>query len=157
MPTAQAVAQYMLESYHYLYGEVFKTAYLPYPQSLASTEVIKDLLIAGETAPDRPGKEILPIARLLLPALSATITAQARTDREVAALRTIEALRLYAHEHQGRWPKSLDEITEVPVPDNPVDGQPFKYRLEGETAILELDAVGGNARTAKRYELTLRK
>ena len=53
-------------------------------------------------------REFLPMATLLLPALQASRQAQMRLDREVASLRVIEALRMYAAEHDGRclrWKK----------------------------------------------------
>ena len=40
-------------------------------------------------------------------------------DRHVATFRVIEALRLHAAAHDGRLPESLDEITEVSVPEDP--------------------------------------
>lgn len=157
MPTAQVVAMYVAASYHFLWGEMFKNFYLPYPESLKRAKQFEQELASGDAEKRGPGKEILPIARMLLPAISAATAAQARLDREVAVLRTIEALRLHAYENEGRWPKALEEITSVPVPLNPVDSQPFKYRLDGETAVLELEPVNNNPRTARRYELTARK
>ena len=59
-----------------------------------------------------------------------------RADRQVAALRVIEAIRLYAAAHDGRLPESLDQITEVPVPDDPATGEPFIYRAADSAAIL---------------------
>ena len=50
----------------------------------------------------------------------------------------VEALRLYAHSHNGCLPEKLDEMTEVPIPDDPVTGKPFVYRLDGATATIEL-------------------
>ena len=60
-----------------------------------------------------------------------------RLDVRVAALRAIEAIRMHAHAHDGKLPASLDEVKIVPVPHNPATGQPFAYRREGETAVLE--------------------
>jgi hypothetical protein len=78
-----------------------------------------------------------------------------RLDREVASLRVIEALRMYAASHDGRLPARLEDIDQIPVPDNPATGKPFAYRLEGATAILELppsDRVNsGNC----RYEIEI--
>ena len=65
----------------------------------------------------------------------------ARMDRALAAMRCIEALRLYAAAHDGELPATLDDIKEVPIPLNPVTGKPFGYHLEGKTAVL--DAEGG--------------
>jgi len=63
-----------------------------------------------------------------------------RFDRHVAALQCIEALRLYAAAHQGKFPEELSRITEVPVPDDPVMQEPFSYRCTGSDAVLEAPA-----------------
>jgi tetratricopeptide (TPR) repeat protein len=81
-----------------------------------------------------------------------------RLDRHVAALQCIEALRLYAAAHQGRFPKELGQITEVPVPDDPVMQKPFTYHRTGFDAVLEAPAPeGATERDAIRYELRLRQ
>jgi len=54
-------------------------------------------------------------------------------------------------------PTTLAEITVAPVPKNPVTERDFAYRLEGETAILELPLSDGIAGHAQRYEITLAK
>jgi hypothetical protein len=33
-------------------------------------------------------------------------------------------------------PKSLDDVTETPVPENPATGKPFEYGVEGDVATL---------------------
>jgi hypothetical protein len=91
-------------------------------------------------------KEMLPIAPDIFPALRATRGAVARNDRHFAVLRVIEALRLYAASHVGKLPTQLSEITEVPIPDDPVTGKSFNYRLERDTAYLESPGVKDPAR-----------
>jgi hypothetical protein len=98
-------------------------------------------------------REVLPIAPLLLPAMRAVRTAQLRLERDLAALRLIEALRMYAAEHAGSLPAALDEITEVPVPTNPATGKPFQYRLDGQTAILDLPSSEGFPGYNRRFEI----
>jgi hypothetical protein len=68
-------------------------------------------------------------------------------------LRVIEALRLYAFEHD-QWPKSLAECT-VPIPDDPMTGRPFGYAIQEGKAVIESTAA--KAFDSVRYELTLRK
>jgi hypothetical protein len=99
-------------------------------------------------------REIVPMMSLLLPGIQNCRRAQVRAERQVAALRVIEAVRMYAADHGGALPKSLDEISEVPVPTNPASGKAFVYRLEEKTAVLELpaaDETDGNC----RYEIQL--
>jgi hypothetical protein len=76
----------------------------------------------------------------------------ARLDRRVAALRCVEAIRLYAAAHGGRLPPTLAAVKEVPVPEDPLTGKPFAYRLENDTATLE--AAGSGLLT---YELVLKQ
>jgi hypothetical protein len=166
MPVAQVVALHLLDSYHYAWGEVFKCFYLPYPQAAAEYEKVERLLKEERIlAPAAVSKEVIPLAGLLLPAVGACLQAQVRADRAIDELRCIEALRMYVASH-GRWPKSLSEIKDVPVPNDPATGQAFGYRLEGETAVLESqpmtrgDGQGGGRTVVtplRRIELTLRQ
>jgi len=81
-----------------------------------------------------------------------------RLDRHVAALQCVEALRLYAAVHDGKFPKELSIITEVPVPSDPVMQKPFVYRCTGSDAVLEAPAPeGATERDAMRYELNLKE
>ena len=58
---------------------------------------------------------------------------QARLDQRIALLRHVEALRLYAAEHNGTLPAKLSEVS-VPLPVDPFTGKPFRYELSGDTA-----------------------
>ena len=50
----------------------------------------------------------------------------------------------------------LDEVQVVPIPNNPATEKPFIYRLENDTAVLDLPKSDGFS-YARRYEITLRK
>jgi hypothetical protein len=93
----------------------------------------------------------------LLPALGSAMEAIARTDRGIALLRTVEALRLFAHDHQGELPDSLDKIRDVPLPSDPVTGRPFHYRLNGDTAVLETAPSFDSKWMGRRYVIHMRK
>ncbi len=81
-----------------------------------------------------------------------------RLDRHVAALQCVEAIRLYAGAHDGKFPNELSSITEVPVPNDPVMQKPFVYRCTGPDAVLEAPAPkGATERDAIRYELKLKE
>jgi len=78
--------------------------------------------------------------------------------RQVAALQCVEALRLYAGAHDGKLPNELSDITEVPVPDDPLGQKPFVYQRTGSQAVLEAPAPKGiEARFAMRYLLNLKE
>ena len=66
-------------------------------------------------------------------------------------LRIVEAIRMH-----GRLPKNLAEITEVPIPSDPGTGEPFSYRLKGDTAILEAVVPRNKVEWfGRRYESSL--
>jgi hypothetical protein len=76
------------------------------------------------------------LASLCLPAMGQVYFSQARCDRNLAALRIVEAIRMHAAANGAKLPATLDEITEVPLPIDPMTGKAFEYKREGETAIL---------------------
>ena len=79
-----------------------------------------------------------------------------RLDRHVAALKCIEAIRLYAGSHDGMFPGKLLDIKEVDIPADPVTAKPFSYNLSGSAAILEApDSEDLEDQYAIRYELHL--
>src|SRR5262249_34960645 len=70
------------------------------------------------------------------PAFEKVDNAVHRVDRRFAALRCVEAIRLYMATHDGKLPASLKDITEVPIPVDPLTELPFEYELKGDTARL---------------------
>jgi hypothetical protein len=154
MPVAQVILLYAHERFQELWGDVFKSHYLPLPQAIEGAreadQRFKDVVARERFDP------MVMLSALLLPAVNAVLGATGRSERAIDELRTIEALRMYAAEH-GRWPKSLDDVKQAPLPLNPFTGKPFEYRLDGETAILEGSVPPGhNIQNAVRYELKLR-
>jgi hypothetical protein len=82
-----------------------------------------------------------------------------RTDRRIAALECVEALRLYAAQNR-RWPAALTDITDVPAPTDPVTGKPFEYRVQEDKAVLaapNVMASKSDGPDAVSYEVFLRK
>ncbi|HWG43411.1 MAG TPA: hypothetical protein VN688_11550 [Gemmataceae bacterium] len=84
---------------------------------------------------------------------------QARLDQRIGLLRCVEALRLYAAEHDGKLPARLADM-KLPLPVDPITGKPFVYKLDGVTAILRGTPPAGREKTAAfnvRYEVTIAK
>jgi hypothetical protein len=95
----------------------------------------------------------------LLPALDKVHRAQGRLEQRVALLRHVEALRLYAAAHHGKLPDRLADI-DVPLPDDPVTGRPFRYNLDANTAQLRGSPPPGQEKSPGfnvRYEVTIQK
>jgi len=59
-----------------------------------------------------------------------------KIQRKIDALRVVEAIRDYAATHDSRLPDTLDEITETPVPNDPLTGKSFQYEVQGTTGTL---------------------
>ncbi|HUT10018.1 MAG TPA: hypothetical protein VMY42_05945 [Thermoguttaceae bacterium] len=154
MPVAQVVAIYSLDTYNEFRDATFKWFFVPYWEAHVGLQEAE-----GRLGAEAHRREVFPVASLLLPAVGAVDLAVARNDRQIAALRTIEALRIYGAAHDGKLPPTLGDVTEVPVPIDPVHGKPFRYALEGDTAVLESPAPPNRSqkRYGLRFEITFAK
>ena len=161
MPHMQVALLHAMQQYDRLYDEMLKWQTFPYADALAGMqqaergvrEARAKVLSASSDVP------ALPLATLFLPAIRRAWAAHVRIDRRLAALRCVEAIRLYAAAHGGKLPATLGDIKEVPVPPDPYTGKPFVYRPGKGTATLEGPPVGekANPGNALRYELTVEK
>ena len=150
MPVGQVLMLDASREYQLLADRMEKEVYLPFPVQRANA--VEEMLMEQEkTAFNSVGKTM---ATMMLPAVQAVLGASARVQRDIDVLRLIEALRMHAAEH-GKFPASLNEISVVPVPDNPATGKPFEYRLDGKTAVVELPSAYA-IHYSKRYRITLR-
>lgn len=150
MPVAQVLLLHMVQTYNDLRDDHFKWATLPFSEARAG------LQRANENFQRDSRREIIPLAQILLPAVQSVANGQARGERTIAMLRTIEAIRMYAAAHEGRLPEQLDDITEVPVPRDPFTGGPFIYRCSENTAVLEAPRFEGMPdQMGKRYVLSV--
>ncbi|SIO60487.1 hypothetical protein SAMN05444166_6410 [Singulisphaera sp. GP187] len=143
----QAILMYLAARYREIYDDQFKHAYLEFPRAVASVQAADKPVGVIKTGPFDPFVSLMPSSM-------AALTAEARLDRSVAALRVIEAIRMDAAV-RGELPRSLDQVKVVPIPVDPMTGKPFEYHLDGETATL----VGTDVepRMVLRYQLSLRK
>ena len=152
LPVAEVLARYFLDTYTYHHDEIFKWAGLPIDQAWAG--MVRAQRELEQACQDDPVATVLP--GLMLPAMTHAALQFAYLDRHLAALRCIEAVRLYADGHGGRMPDDLDEEAAVPVPPDPLTSGPFVYRKDGATARLEALALPGDrARRGRVYELTV--
>jgi len=109
--------------YHIRLDDLMKTVNLPAWQAEA---------MMGQT---KPGREWLFADAIVGWSVYRVHRKRWRLDQRIALLRHVEALRLYAAEHDGRLPAKLSEIS-VPLPDDPFTGKPFRYEVTGRTAHL---------------------
>lgn len=128
MPAIQAVALRSYRNYVVERDDLFKWMSLPYRLGQAGL---------NETARriDKRRALAIPFSQSLmyLPSASSAIV---RIERRFAVLRIIEGVRRYAAAHDGTLPPNLAALSATPAPDDPATGEPFGYKLEGETAIL---------------------
>jgi hypothetical protein len=153
MSVGQVLAIYTERNYHVFADEWEALWYMPYWETVGHERKLVEHIAAARVAGGGEDREVIPMVSLLLPAMQAARNAQTRLEREIASLRVIEALRMYAAEHDGKLPNSLDDIKQVPVPNNPATGKAFLYHVDGETAILELPASDGPLGSHRRYEI----
>jgi hypothetical protein len=153
----QAVLLYEVAIYDRLFDEVQKWWGQPYSLTLPALEradqALKDELV-------RAGGPGWSLAGMFLPAISRVQFASARTDRRINMLRCVEAIRIFAAAN-GRLPAGWANVTEVPVPFDPVTGRPFEYRRTDETtATLTAPPPAGERPyegNSLRYEITLQR
>jgi hypothetical protein len=151
MPTGQVIAVDASREYRRIAEEFEKWWYTPAPVARERADDLEQQL----KDPFGGGYGRL-LARLMMPALVKVRDAQVRLDWQLNGLQTIEAIRMHAAE-TGKLPKSLKEITVVPVPINPVTEEVYQYRLDGDTAVLDLPASDGFNGVAWRFEIKLAK
>jgi hypothetical protein len=112
--------------------------------------------LAGGEAQERDGHGLFAD---LLPHVVKLRRTQGRLEQQIALLRHVEALRLYAAEHGGQLPETLSAIS-VPLPDDPFTGKPFVYAMEGTTAHVRGSTLRGETHDPEydvHYEVTLQK
>jgi hypothetical protein len=117
---------------------------------------IEALSVSDQGKPDKEReKSLFPLE----PATLKVRWAQGRMEQRFALLRHVEALRLYAAEHDGKLPEKLTDCP-VPLPDDPFTGKPFRYEVAGNTAHLRGTPPAGaekNPAFNLHYEVTIQK
>jgi hypothetical protein len=153
LPPFQAVALYTLQGLDRERDDLFKWVNIPFPEGYPQMKRV-------EQRARKMAVSSVPFIGELLPSTSKVYLATVRLDRRIAALRCIEALRLYAAAHEGKLPASLADVTAVPIPHDPVTGKPFEYRRTDEGATLYGPPPAGEQATLStslKYELKLKR
>jgi tetratricopeptide (TPR) repeat protein len=151
LPALQVVLLYYLGQYDRARDDLVKWLSVPSWQARAGLERIEKDVQAAST---RDGNLLI---KMLFPTVLRAHQAGLRVERQLAALRCVEALRLHGAGHDGQLPARLDKVRAVPLPTDPVTGKGFDalYRRDGERAVLDVPAVTGQpAVTGRRYELS---
>jgi hypothetical protein len=153
LPAAQAVLIYQKQEYQEILDSLFKWFELPYSQ--AQPHLKKGEQRLNEHLSTKGIK--VNLFCTLLPALSRIAFLQARLERNIALLRTVEAIRMFAADHSGQLPGSLTEITAVPIPADPMTGKDFIYRrIDARNARLEAPVAPEERKRRPVYELSIK-
>jgi len=157
MPVGQVIAIHQSRVTRKMCDEMFKWSHVPLQQALEGMKKsLEKLKREGYFGRQGQQREILPIANLLLPATTQALTAQGRLETRFAGLQALEAIRMHAAANNGQLPKSLNEITVVPVPRDPVTEKPFAYRLQGNKAVLDVVVTTKYPQVNWKFEITVR-
>ncbi len=149
MPAVQVVCIQAMREYLKVRDNGFKWVGLPYWQARLRLEAMQKEMMARR---ESFGAE--PFLDLIAPGLR-VCKATWRVERHIAALRTIEAIRLHAAANDGRLPATLADIRLVPVPDDPITGRGFVYTVQGDQFTLTGPAPAGDDPTlALKYVVT---
>lgn len=154
LPALQVVLIHSLHQYQRLLDDVFKWSSLPYWEARPRLQQAEK-----QIRMTRNRLEGMPFIDFL-PAIQKVVVAPVRLQRRIAALRCVEAIRLYAAAHDGKLPATLDAISDVSIPIDPMTGKAFTYRVSGERATLSAPVPPGEqARpyNTLNYELTFRR
>lgn len=134
LPMAQVFFLAQRKYCEYVLDEPFKLTRLEYskvyPNERSQPDIEQKLREQASTV----GWVAIP-AETVTPSLTQILAAIHRIDLQIAMLQAIEAIRMYASNHDGKLPPSLADLP-YPAPINPFTGQAFEYELRGEAATL---------------------
>ncbi len=154
MPSLQVVLAHLMSLYEKIHDDTLKWTSVPYYEGRAGMEQVEKEV---RSLRDTPGAVLIG---LLFPAVLKVYEAGVRADRNIAALRCAEAIRLQASKDGGKLPATLADIKVVPVPRDPATGNSFEagYKVDGSAGSLDVGPVTGKpGLPAKRYTFSAAK
>lgn len=155
MPAVQVVLLNSFESYRELADDHRKWFLTPFPEAFEGFP--KTTAKLKKAQKDRQGDTLFQTFLMVLPAVEKVHQAGARTERRVAAMRAVEAVRIHA-EAAAALPKELAELKKVPVPDDPLTGKPFVYAVNPDGFTLRSpESESVPKAVAVSYEVKMRK
>lgn len=125
LPVAYVALRFNVLEYRRRRDELHKWFLVPYSQAAQSIEAAQASF--QESIDKTLGR---PFTDLMSGADTNFALNQATLDRRIAAMRIVEAIRLHAAANRGLLPTSLDALSAVPIPRDPVTDLPFSYVAE---------------------------
>lgn len=132
------LARIMADKYFSRFDQMAKFGHLPFPKGYSRFEALEQSFAQEDQAERFPGFGTL--ADILLPSLSRAYERPYQLQRQIDALRIVEAIRDHVAAN-GELPASLDDCR-LPIPEDPMTGEAFGYEVDGRTFHL----------TARRYD-----
>jgi hypothetical protein len=126
MPASRAILLYSGLAFERLRDDSYRAARLPYHQAVRFYQADQE-----QREQAQPSIDPLRLGEMFSPAAQALHRSMTVGQRFIELLRAVEAIRDFAQSHD-RLPESLEEIEALPVPINPVSGEPFVYRLHDD-------------------------
>src|SRR5205823_5712726 len=111
MPPAQAVVLRAAAVFRALSDDQYKCFSLPHPAAVAELARVRER--AAKLTAGTGTDPLVRMYALTAPAVEKVYHAFARTDRRLAGLRAVEAVRLHAAANGGKPPRALSDITLV--------------------------------------------
>ncbi len=140
-PHLQVALMHSVLEFDQQLDELMQLQAQPYWQAAEPLEALeKKHRASNRRGPDAPA---IPLASGTLPGGRFFLLPRVEMERQFAALRLIEVIRLYAANHEGKLPPTLAAIKETPLPVCPLTGKSFEYRLEGNQALLSAPSFRG--------------
>ena len=134
-----------VRNYTKQFDDMIKWSFLPYHQAVIQWEKQQTQLRAT-----KPGL----FENMMLPAIEAIVRAQARAQRNVELLKTLESIRLNLGRDDHMLPTRLGDLT-MPVENDPITGKSFEYeRTSPQSGRLQAPSVPGYRFD---YEITVGK
>ncbi len=138
MPIFQAALWNAYRKHIRLNDDMYKWLGVPYAQSFNRLDEAFPRDMDTKTA-----DPLFMVFLSLSPALNSVRVAEVRMERMLDAYQIVEALRLYAADHEGKLPPNLEALTDSPAPLDPATGKPFAYQVEGNVATLSAPTIPG--------------
>ena len=142
------IGWYYIGQYRRVSDDTYKLANLPYPVLIQRAREVDEEIHRLQA------EELANPFLALLPIISKFMDRFGVTDRELAALTAVEAIRSYAATNGGQLPGTLDAVTDTPVPENPLTGKAFEYHLNGDGSATLADTHSAERMT---YKIAIRK
>lgn len=132
MPATQVILLKMWHEYIPIRDEYFKIMFVPYHKATPFYDKIADKVTSKRSElVDNIFIESLPIGKDF--AILAT-----RNEVKADALQCVEAIQMYVAKN-GKLPEKLADIDFIPLPENEFTGEEFKYYLDGDSAVLDVE------------------